>query len=652
MQGETRSWIQDLSFPLDLRLIWKLSWWKSFGPVPSRRPLVMEIVQANGLALEYVHESLRKDKQVVLTAVEQNGLALQFAHESLKNDREVVLEAVQSQGRALLFADERFKSDPLVVQRMMSGRGYCPEAFQYADQKVKKDKSFAFYVPRDMWKRGEPKLLDFIHPDLLQDEDIILEILEHHPVLCTSFYERIKNNRELLKEIVKRPSMIEKFVELQEDKELVLIGLGVDQPIQAQKIASLQGKFRSDREVMLAAVKADPDYIRGVPQNFSKDKEFVVEAVQRSGSLLQFVDERFRSDREVVMAAVGSDGFALQYACETFCQDKEIVLVAARHPAALLFAHPKLKHDKELVLKAVIENPLLRYNLTDEQQKDKEILMTALKRNPRSLTERDKHFFSNDKEIILLGAFELRLVAEELWKDKEVVLATLPWNNWDYRFVPSCLKNDRDVILRAIAGKGLTSTYIFELIDWRLRDDREFILEAVKASPSALQFANKEFIKDKEIVTLAVQKNGLALKHADCSLKKDQEIVLLAVKQNVKAFKYADETLKKDKETVLAALRAISGEVFEFMFMDENLCQDREVVIAAVKQNAEVLDQYVRGDLRFDKEIIKIAEQSARESREGEKQRERENKKQTETLKDALREEIKKSRERRQRGWG
>ena len=60
-----------------------------------------------------VHESLKKDKEVVLEAVKQHGGALQYANESLKKDKEVVLEAVQQHGWTLQYADESLKKDAL-----------------------------------------------------------------------------------------------------------------------------------------------------------------------------------------------------------------------------------------------------------------------------------------------------------------------------------------------------------------------------------------------------------------------------------------------------------------------------------------------------------------------------------------------------------
>ena len=47
----------------------------------------------------------------MLTAVKQYGAALEYAHESLRADREVVFEAVKTTGWAIEYASEELQKD-------------------------------------------------------------------------------------------------------------------------------------------------------------------------------------------------------------------------------------------------------------------------------------------------------------------------------------------------------------------------------------------------------------------------------------------------------------------------------------------------------------------------------------------------------------
>jgi hypothetical protein len=75
------------------------------------KTFVIQALERNGLALEYISKEFRADKEVVLTAVRNNGSALEYASEELKADREVVLEAVRKNGRALEYASGGLKQD-------------------------------------------------------------------------------------------------------------------------------------------------------------------------------------------------------------------------------------------------------------------------------------------------------------------------------------------------------------------------------------------------------------------------------------------------------------------------------------------------------------------------------------------------------------
>lgn len=79
------------------------------------RDLVIEAMNQNALALEFVSFDFQDDKEVVLAAVKRDGYTLQFASDELRDDKEVVSEAVKNYGNALQFASDRLKDDKEVV---------------------------------------------------------------------------------------------------------------------------------------------------------------------------------------------------------------------------------------------------------------------------------------------------------------------------------------------------------------------------------------------------------------------------------------------------------------------------------------------------------------------------------------------------------
>ena len=68
------------------------------------RAAILATVTKEGVALQYVSDALRADREVVLAAVNQHGGALEYASAALRDDREVALAAVSQNGKALTFA--------------------------------------------------------------------------------------------------------------------------------------------------------------------------------------------------------------------------------------------------------------------------------------------------------------------------------------------------------------------------------------------------------------------------------------------------------------------------------------------------------------------------------------------------------------------
>ena len=65
------------------------------------------MVKQNGLALKYVLEKFKNDKEIVLVALKQNISALQYVGSELKNDEEFIIELLSD--KSLFPKDEKVK---------------------------------------------------------------------------------------------------------------------------------------------------------------------------------------------------------------------------------------------------------------------------------------------------------------------------------------------------------------------------------------------------------------------------------------------------------------------------------------------------------------------------------------------------------------
>lgn len=97
---------------------------------------LIEIVEQDGMALQYASERLQNDPDVVMTAVKQNGRAIQWASDRLKNNFAVSCCAVTQTGYALQFVSDELRNNKDVVMMAVKQDG---RAIQWASDKLKND---------------------------------------------------------------------------------------------------------------------------------------------------------------------------------------------------------------------------------------------------------------------------------------------------------------------------------------------------------------------------------------------------------------------------------------------------------------------------------------------------------------------------------
>lgn len=131
---------------------------------------VRESVAQATHALQFAHEDLRRDEQVVMQAVCDWGCALQFAHEDRRNDKHIVMRAVAQQGAALKYAGERLWADRQVVLEAVAR---CGRALEYAHEDLRADREV---VMQAISQNGQA--LEYAHEALCEDKEIVLRALK------------------------------------------------------------------------------------------------------------------------------------------------------------------------------------------------------------------------------------------------------------------------------------------------------------------------------------------------------------------------------------------------------------------------------------------------------------------------------------------
>ena len=156
------------------------------------KAIVLAAINEYGDAFKYAHESLKKDKEIVLAAINEYGGAFEYAHESLKKDREVLLASLAEHVFAMEDTDDSFKKDKEIVMQALRQNG---EAFEYADESLKNDKEFVL----DAVSVDGQAVLYHTSESLKNDKEVVLAAIKQNPDAIYNASDELQDDAELKK---------------------------------------------------------------------------------------------------------------------------------------------------------------------------------------------------------------------------------------------------------------------------------------------------------------------------------------------------------------------------------------------------------------------------------------------------------------------
>ena len=140
-----------------------------------------------------------------------------------------------------------------------------------------------------------------------------------------------------------------------------------------------QEEIKSNKEIILQAVKSSGFNIEYASESLKNDREIVMAAAQNNGGSLYYVLKEFGSDREVVLEAVRNGASIIKHLSYQMTNDREIVMEAVKNDgSALKFASESLKNDREIALFSVNCNGGNFEYLNFNFQRDIQIIQQAV----------------------------------------------------------------------------------------------------------------------------------------------------------------------------------------------------------------------------------------------------------------------------------
>ena len=158
---------------------------------------------------------------------------------------------------------------------------------------------------------------------------------------CVVAYE---SNHHMLRYIL-HSSLAECPAWARSDREVVLAAVRA----RCEDAAFMGTDLAHNKDFILSAVRSCPYFLLHSGEEMRDCLDVVLAAVTRFGVALRFASERLRDNRRVVIAAVSRRGSALRYASEALRSDKAVVLAAAAQDvSSVRYASPTLLHDSDI----------------------------------------------------------------------------------------------------------------------------------------------------------------------------------------------------------------------------------------------------------------------------------------------------------------
>lgn len=145
-------------------------------------------------------------------------------------------------------------------------------------------------------------------------------------------------------------------------------------------------KFVSEKEKILKDVGSIPIDYKNLDEKWKRDKDVAIAAVKANCYALKYFHNDLKNDKDVLLAALDRNLTVLQSIDDDLKKDRNFFFeVIKKVPILLRDAHQDLKDDKELVLAAVERNGNAIFHASDRLKKDRMVIDAAYRQNPASM---------------------------------------------------------------------------------------------------------------------------------------------------------------------------------------------------------------------------------------------------------------------------
>ena len=587
------------------------------------KQVVLAAVKKNGLVLGHIDLMYRLDQDVVMAAVKNNETALQYALGPTKRDRAIVYEALKNSHRALHYVDKSYKHDKAFARYILQKYGIL---INYFDEKILNDPEFVnlaiksnpntlIYVPLKF--RDDPKLaLDCVKRGLhikhlskhfYSKRSFITESSKHHGDTLQYADKTLRSDPEIIKHAVTLCIDAIQWADpsFRSDKQLILFGLNKSKlnTYNAPLNSVIDKTFLKDRELIKAAINFRWWWLSDLEQ-YKSDREIVLIALKKSVEAIFHMDKKFYKDQSIMKSIISRKPEYLKFDQSNLKDNKAFMKkLLEKEPDYFQMAGEKLRNDPDFCTQFILKRPHLLQYCGPAVKADKALVSNILKKDfgYTVFQYADKSIQANDELVLKALKKSPEMIAylsKDLLNNKKYIQEAI--NSW----VHSNKLNDHFF--------NIKTTFLNKIgqIPW-VKKDRDLILKLCKAKQNVVIHS---FIIRSSAPPPPAYIGPLSFA---IEFRNDLEIVRAALKQSLYAFKYVGEKLKQDKAFITEFLSSSNLPITNFyqfntpflVGIPESFFEDRELMFKLIKKNVKLLiydKSSIREDVKIMTELLEL----------------------------------------------
>jgi hypothetical protein len=246
----------------------------------NNKKFILKAIEVDYHFFVYINNKLKKDKDFILKAIKISNNVFDYLDNELKTDKDFVLNAINTTTKFISISDE-LRNDFDFMLKVIKKTPYYVRATNFY-----KNKEFIL-------KAFEINIQILYHADdtLTEDENFITLL---------KIEDKLKENVNLILEIVIMVPIYIKFTKFYEDKEFILKVIKKKSKI----LYYVDNKLKEDKDFILEAIRINPTSFIYANNKLKEDKNFILEAIKINANSFKYVDNKFQEDKDFVLEAI------------------------------------------------------------------------------------------------------------------------------------------------------------------------------------------------------------------------------------------------------------------------------------------------------------------------------------------------------------